>query len=74
MSEVVDNESVEIDPFTLTETVGRSRQGEELKEVRSVGGGSGGGGGNAEGGTVREFWRGVVEDVFGGSQGQAARS
>lgn len=62
MSEVVDNHSVEIDPFSLTETVGRSRTGEEIQ--RQANGGS-------QPGVVRELWSGFLDDVLGPKQTSA---
>lgn len=61
MSEVIDNHAVDIDPFSLTEAVGRSRVGEELQR-RSNGRGS------AEPGVLRELWSGFLEDVLGPKQ------
>lgn len=63
LSEVVDNDSVDIDPFSLTETVGRSRFGEILQ--RQSGFGFGSGGGNKEKGVIGELWGSFVEDVLG---------
>ena len=63
MSEVVDNHSVEIDPFTLTETVSRSRQGEELKKEHALAGGS----------PIKEFWNGFLDDLLGPKQPTSAR-
>lgn len=60
MSEVVDNESVNIDPFSLTETVGRSRFGEML--ARHNGSGSG------EKGVIRELWGSMLDDLLGPKQ------
>lgn len=60
MSEVVDNESVDIDPFSLTETVGRSRLGEMLQ--RNNGSASG------EKGVVRELWGSMLDDLLGPKQ------
>lgn len=56
MSEVVDNHAVEIDPFSLTEAVGRSRIGEELARSN---------GSSKEPGVVRELWAGFLDDVLG---------
>lgn len=56
MSEVVDNHAVEIDPFSLTEAVGRSRIGEELARSN---------GATKEPGVVRELWAGFLDDVLG---------
>lgn len=61
ISEVVDNESADIDPFTLTETVGRSRQGEELKKRKQE---------SPEKGTVKEFWTGLLDDILGPKRGK----
>lgn len=61
LSEVVDNHAVDIDPFSLTEAVGRSRVGEELQR-RSNGGDS------AESGVLRELWSGFLDDVLGPKQ------
>ncbi|KAL4938991.1 hypothetical protein BDV06DRAFT_199729 [Aspergillus oleicola] len=54
MSEVVDNDSVEIDPFSLTEAVGRSRFAAELKSEQ----------GKASG-VVSELWSGFLDDLLG---------
>ena len=59
MSEVVDNHSVDFDPFSLTEAVGRSRAGEELQRREN---------GASEPGVIRELWAGFVEDVLGPKQ------
>ncbi|RDW57021.1 uncharacterized protein DSM5745_11594 [Aspergillus mulundensis] len=59
MSEVVDNDSVEIDPFSLTEAVGKSRYAAELKsqqqqsETKSV---------------ASELWNGLLDDLLGPKQ------
>ncbi|KAE8353921.1 hypothetical protein BDV28DRAFT_132209 [Aspergillus coremiiformis] len=59
MAEVVDNNSVDIDPFSLTEAVGKSRFGEELwKQEHS----------SKEPGVVRELWDGFLEDILGPQQ------
>lgn len=57
MSEVVDNSSVDIDPFSLTETVGRSRFGEALQRSQAK-----------EPGVVKELWTGFLEDLMGPKQ------
>jgi len=54
MSEVVDNHAVDLDPFSLTEAVGRSRVGEEMKRQES-----------AQPGAFRELWSGFLDDVMG---------
>ncbi|GLB11532.1 hypothetical protein AtubIFM57258_008402 [Aspergillus tubingensis] len=64
MTEVVDNHSVDIDPFSLTETVGKSRFGEELKKQQN---------GTSEPGVVRELWSGFLEDLLGSKQQQAQK-
>ncbi|CAK47905.1 altered inheritance of mitochondria protein 34, mitochondrial [Aspergillus awamori] len=64
MTEVVDNHSVDIDPFSLTETVGKSRFGEELKRQQN---------GTSEPGVVRELWSGFLEDLLGSKQQQAQK-
>ncbi len=56
MSEVVDNHAVEIDPFSLTEAVSRSRAGEELARSNGT---------KKEPGVVRELWAGFLDDVLG---------
>ncbi|OJD09470.1 hypothetical protein ACJ73_10289, partial [Blastomyces percursus] len=56
MSEVVDNHAVEFDPFELTETVRRAREGEARVRERAA---------MADGtvkGVARQFWEGVVEE------------
>lgn len=64
MSEVVDNHAVDIDPFSLTEAVGRSREGEELSRGEK---------GQREPGIVRELWTGFLDDVLG-PKGAARRT
>ncbi|EEQ87776.1 uncharacterized protein BDCG_02896 [Blastomyces dermatitidis ER-3] len=68
MSEVVDNHAVEFDPFELTETVRRAREGEALVRERAA---------MADGtvkGVAAQFWKGVVEDVWGnGGRGLEGR-
>lgn len=56
MSEVVDNYSLEIDPFKLTETVGRSRAGENEKKLST--------GGQPEKGIIGELFSGMVDDLL----------
>ena len=63
MSEVVDNYSVEFDPFTLTETVGRSRQGEELKKQQAP----------HTKGPLQQFWSGFLDDLFGPKEQVASK-
>jgi hypothetical protein len=58
MSEVVDNHAVDLDPFSLTEAVGRSRVGEEMNRTES-------GSGVAQTGVIRELWSGFLDDVMG---------
>ncbi|PWY93715.1 hypothetical protein BO94DRAFT_532647 [Aspergillus sclerotioniger CBS 115572] len=64
MTEVVDNHSVDIDPFSLTETVGKSRFGQELNRQQN---------GSSEPGVVRELWSGFLEDLLGPKQQHAAK-
>lgn len=62
LSEVVDNHAVDIDPFSLTETVGRSRLGEMLqrqsgytfRSSRQPG----------EKGVIGELWSSMMDDMF----------
>ncbi|KAJ5081989.1 hypothetical protein N7532_011032 [Penicillium argentinense] len=61
MSEVVDNHAVDIDPFSLTEAVGRSRVGEEMNRRTN-------GETSTESGVVRELWTGFLDDVLGPKQ------
>lgn len=72
LSEVVDNLAVELDPFSLTETVGKARAAEELQRERTGGVSSAaaaGGAGPGEQGVVKELWSGFLEDVLGPRQG-----
>jgi hypothetical protein len=63
MSEVVDNHALDIDPFKLTETVGRSRAGEiEMREKRLLAGQ------NGEKGVIGELFSGMVDDILGGAK------
>lgn len=64
MSEVVDNHAIDIDPFSLTEAVGRSRVGEELKRQMN---------GSSEPGVMRELWAGFLDDVLGPKQSPARK-
>jgi hypothetical protein len=56
MSEVVDNHAVDLDPFSFTEAVGRSRVGEEMKRRESSA---------QQPGVMRELWSGFLDDVMG---------
>ncbi len=60
MSEVVDNDSVDIDPFSLTEAVGKSRYAAEVKRQQN--------GDNT--GVVSELWNGFLDDLLGPKQQQ----
>ena len=55
MSEVVDNYSLEIDPFRLTETVGRSRAGENEQRLAA---------GHRQKGIIGELFSGMVDDLL----------
>lgn len=71
MSEVVDNHAVEIDPFSLTETVGRARI--EAEAAGSSGAASAGQGqGQGQKGIVRELWSSVMDDLMGPRQGSGS--
>lgn len=60
MSEVVDNHALDIDPFKLTETVGRSRAGEnEMREKRLLAGEQG------AKGVIGELLNGMMDDIWG---------
>ncbi|EKV19730.1 SAP domain containing protein [Penicillium digitatum] len=59
MSEVVDNHAVDLDPFSLTEAVSRSRVGEEIQRRSN---------GSSEPGVIRELWAGFLDDVMGPKQ------
>ncbi|CAG8930917.1 unnamed protein product [Penicillium salamii] len=56
MSEVVDNHAVDLDPFSLTEAVGRSRVGEEIQRGQN---------GSTQPGAFKELWAGFLDDVMG---------
>ncbi|KAJ5963546.1 uncharacterized protein N7479_003422 [Penicillium vulpinum] len=56
MSEVVDNHAMDLDPFSLTETVGRARVGEEIQRRSN---------GTTEPGVIRELWTSFLDDVKG---------
>ncbi|KAJ5614339.1 hypothetical protein N7528_007993 [Penicillium herquei] len=64
MSEVVDNHSVDIDPFSLTEAVNRSQVGEELQRQAN-------GSTSTESGVVKDLWTGFLDDVLGPKQSLA---
>ncbi|KAJ5281515.1 hypothetical protein N7478_006887 [Penicillium angulare] len=66
MSEVVDNHAVDLDPFSLTEAVGRSRVGEELQRKTN-------GSGSSAPGVVKELWAGFLDDVLGPKQAAARK-
>ena len=57
MTEVVDNHAVDIDPFSLTEAVGKSRYGAQLQNQ-----------GSQEPGVMRELWSGFLDDLLGPKQ------
>lgn len=56
MSEVIDNHSVPIDPFVLTETVRKSRDGEIQRKAN---------GNQREKGVIGELWSGFLDDLLG---------
>lgn len=58
MTEVVDNLAVDIDPFSLTETVGKSRFEEELQKQQN-------GSASSDGSVVQELWHGFLDDLLG---------
>lgn len=62
MSEVVDNHALDIDPFKLTETVGRSRAGENERREQLLAGQSG------EKGVIGELFGGMLDDILGSSK------
>lgn len=67
MSEVVDNHSVDMDPFSLTETVGRSRIGAMLQQRASAVFGSRSTP-SGEKGVARELWGEFLDDLMGPKQ------
>ncbi|KAI9371550.1 hypothetical protein BJX61DRAFT_543560 [Aspergillus egyptiacus] len=58
MAEVVDNASVDIDPFSLTEAVGKSKQAAEMKQQQN----------GQQSGVVSELWNGFLDDLLGPKQ------
>ncbi|MCJ1404744.1 hypothetical protein MMC11_007970 [Xylographa trunciseda] len=56
MSEVTDNDSVDIDMFDLTKQVGKAARGMMEDNVESV---------KKSGGMVKEVWSGFVDDLLG---------
>lgn len=66
MSEVVDNHAMDIDPFSLTEAVGRSRVGEELQRRTN-------GHKSVEPGVMRELWSGFLDDALGPKESPARK-
>lgn len=67
MSEVVDNHAVDMDPFSLTETVGRSRIGAMLQQ-RASAAFSSGSTSSGEKGVARELWGSFLDDLLGPKQ------
>lgn len=61
MSEVVDNDAMEIDPFSLTEAVGKSRYAAEMKRQQS------------EPGVMKEVWSGFLDDLLGPKQASSRK-
>lgn len=59
MTEVVDNESVDIDPFSLTEAVGKSRFGAEMQKQNN---------GSEGQGIAKQLWGGLLDDLLGPKQ------
>ncbi|KAE8146705.1 hypothetical protein BDV25DRAFT_162014 [Aspergillus avenaceus] len=59
MAEVVDNNAVDLDPFSITEAVRKSRSGEELQKQQN---------GSSEPGVVKELWTGFLDDLLGPKQ------
>ncbi|KAK2793535.1 hypothetical protein FQN52_001121 [Onygenales sp. PD_12] len=62
MSEVVDNLTVDFDPFELTETVSRARAAEAHKQGELAEPS-----GETVKGAAKQFWSGIVEDLTGSS-------
>jgi hypothetical protein len=58
MSEVVDNHSVDIDPFKLTEVVGKSRHGELQRKATAAGSRK------HEQGVFGQLWTGILDDLI----------
>lgn len=67
MSEVVDNHAVDMDPFSLTETVGRSRIGALLQQ-RASAAFSSSSNPSGEKGMARELWSEFLDDLMGPKQ------
>lgn len=65
MSEVVDNHSVDIDPFRLTETVGRSRDGENQQKLAASN--------QQEKGVIGELWSGFIDDLLGPKENSSSQ-
>lgn len=61
MTEVVDNQALDINPFNLAETVTQSRNAAESSDAMR-------GAEEGVGGAVREIWHGLWEDVLGPKQ------
>lgn len=60
MSEVVDNHALEIDPFKLTETVGKSRHGESQRIATA--------GMQEQDGMIGQLWSGFLDDLLGSNK------
>jgi len=61
MSEVVDNHALEIDPFKLTETVGKSRHGESQRIAAASM--------QQQNGMIGQLWTGFLDDLLGPKEG-----
>ncbi|OJJ44733.1 hypothetical protein ASPZODRAFT_153620 [Penicilliopsis zonata CBS 506.65] len=59
MSEVVDNHAMDIDPFSLTETVNKARTNEAIQRQSA---------GHLEPGVVQQLWSGFLDDLLGPKQ------
>ncbi|KAL2833386.1 hypothetical protein BDW59DRAFT_138578 [Aspergillus cavernicola] len=64
MSEVVDNDSVDIDPYSLTEAVEKSRYIAELLREQN----------GDQSGVVKELWSGLLDDILGPKQQSPLRN
>jgi len=65
MSEVVDNHALEIDPFKLTETVGKSRDGESQRIATA--------GTQQQNGMMGQLWSGFLDDLLGSKKSISIR-
>lgn len=62
LSDVVDNQSLDFDPFNLNQTVRQAATGDAARDQDTVGG------------AAKELWNSILDDVLGPKQNASSQS